>query len=524
MSQRRTPRGTRTTRRARAPGCGCPCRRPARRCWPRPRGGAGGSPRRRRGRGPGGGARGLSRGTRGSRGSCSPGRARGSWRGTRRARPGPGHDEQVAPEAGVARPVVEPLVAGVVLPPVLVERGDHQREDGRQLVLLGDPDHVPVRDVNRRQVEEVRPEHLGVPAHRLVPALGQRPRGLLVAVIRVHGVPASTVAGMRGGDHAQAFLAPGEERRGDALAPGGRFHDGRDVVDPVAVGQVVPLGPRVADGGAVPLRDEAVDEGVGVDEMGVAMLHRREVDALEQAETFPEPRVRSGHAGEVLRPAVRAVGGRRSSVPPVLGVHVPVRCLADRLPAPALGLPEEPVTGARDVGGLPVQLAVAHESIMRQPAVVEGGLDRTPGLAIVAAVGEPATGREVRDVGEGRVQPLRRSRDAKAADPRGVDQERAARQADELPVRGRVAAARVVLADGPRAQVLASRGARSPAWTCRRRTSPGRRPSGRDRGGGRRGRRRRLPSGRRWRRPPCRARRSRRPSGDRPDPPRRPSC
>ena len=72
----------------------------------------------------------------------------------------------------------------------------------------------------------------------------------------------------------------------------------------------------------------------------------------------------------------------------------------------------------------------------------------------MAAVAEAALEGQLGDVGEGGLDTLGGPGHAKRSDPGGVDEERAARQADKLAVRGRVAAAGVVLADGGRPLAL----------------------------------------------------------------------
>ena len=254
------------------------------------------------------------------------------------------------------------------------------------------------------------------------------------------------------------------------------------------------------------------------------MLHRREVDAVEQPEPGPQPCTRRGHARQLPRPAVRRKVMPRHRSLPYFSVMMPARGLADGLPPPALGLAEEPVAGARDVRRLLLELAVAREAVVAQPPVGEGGIDRAAGLPLVAAVGEPAAGGDVRDVGERRVQALARPGDAERADPRGVDEERAAGQADQLPVRGRVAAAGVVLPDRAGSAGARARGGRSRAWTCPRPMSPARRPSVRAPGGAREIAHAVPGPARRSRRPPYPGRRCRPPSAGPRGPRRRRPC
>ena len=79
-----------------------------------------------------------------------------------------------------------------------------------------------------------------------------------------------------------------------------------------------------------------------------------------------------------------------------------------------------------------------------QLAAVERRRDRAARVARVVAVGEPARRGQRGDVGERRVERVGVRDQADAADARGVDQHRAARQRDELAVRRGVPAAAVV--------------------------------------------------------------------------------
>ena len=124
--------------------------------------------------------------------------------------------------------------------------------------------------------------------------------------------------------------------------------------------------------------------------------------------------------------------------------------LLDDSPLALVGGPGAGVLLALGVRQLPFELAVTGQSILAEAAVVERGPDRAAGLGTVAAVAEPATGRELDDVVERRLDTLVRPGDLERSDARRVDEERAAGQREQLPMGGRVAAARIVLADGSR--------------------------------------------------------------------------
>ena len=140
----------------------------------------------------------------------------------------------------------------------------------------------------------------------------------------------------------------------------------------------------------------------------------------------------------------------------VLALHVFVDGLVDDLPgAPMLG-PGPRVALARRPCQLALELPVAGEPVLVEPAVGERRADRAAGLALVAAVAEAARRRDVGDVVEGGLDALVGAEDLERPDPGRVDEQRSAGQLEQLAMGRRVAAARVRSADlGRRLAVLA---------------------------------------------------------------------
>src|SRR6478735_2358097 len=158
-----------------------------------------------------------------------------------------------------------------------------------------------------------------------------------------------------------------------------------------------------------------------------------------------------GQAGRPAGPARRSGWWSprcRSSASSVFVAHLLVDFLVDDPPL-ALVLGLGPRVGLADrVVQLALELLVTGDAVGAERPGGDGGLDRAARLAVMAAVAEPAGGRQLDDVVEGRLDPLVRPGDLERADARGVDEERAARQLEQLAVGRRVAAARVRLADG----------------------------------------------------------------------------
>ncbi len=121
------------------------------------------------------------------------------------------------------------------------------------------------------------------------------------------------------------------------------------------------------------------------------------------------------------------------SLPVTLVLHVALRGDRDRLPAPPLRVPQEDVVRACSTGGLPLQLAVAEEAVGGQAPVGKRGPDGAARLPVVEAVGEPARGREVFDIGERRGQAVGGTGDAECPDSRRVDQRARRRGAGSAP-------------------------------------------------------------------------------------------
>src|SRR5918996_57883 len=93
-----------------------------------------------------------------------------------------------------------------------------------------------------------------------------------------------------------------------------------------------------------------------------------------------------------------------------------------------------------EVTQLPQQLAVALEPFRGEAAVLHGGEDRTPRLALVGAVGEPTPRGEVGDVRKSPVDAPVGIPEAELPHAGRVEDEAAAGEQDQLPVRGRVPA------------------------------------------------------------------------------------
>ena len=134
------------------------------------------------------------------------------------------HDaEQVDVEPRVLGPVGELVLGLLGLAPVLLERLDRHRDDRGHVLGADRADRVAVRQVGHAgQRVHRRPEHLGVPADRLVAAAAEHGLELLVAVEHVAHVPGPPVRRDGGRDLAAAALAPGDERLADPEAPGVR--------------------------------------------------------------------------------------------------------------------------------------------------------------------------------------------------------------------------------------------------------------------------------------------------------------
>src|SRR5215207_2535836 len=105
---------------------------------------------------------------------------------------------------------------------------------------------------------------------------------------------------------------------------------------------------------------------------------------------------------------------------------------------------------------LSLQLAIACVALAFERAVHERALDRAPGLTFVRAVGEAALGSQRLDVAEGRAEALVRIPELQLTHPRGIEQQAAAGQDDQLASRGRVSAAPVAAEAADRLHVLAA--------------------------------------------------------------------
>ncbi len=137
-----------------------------------------------------------------------------------------GDHHQVATEAGILDPLLDPVVGALPLAPVLAERGDGHLVDRPQLARLGRPEHVALGDDHGRQVLHVRPQHLGVPADRRVAEASRGPwLELRVAAEHVVGQVRAPARGVLEGDLAGADLAPADHRLHEPEAPGGRLED-----------------------------------------------------------------------------------------------------------------------------------------------------------------------------------------------------------------------------------------------------------------------------------------------------------
>ena len=296
------PRGSRTTRTGPGPGCGCPCPRRGTRRWRPRRGGAPGSARWRARRGRDGGGRGAVRdGVEQPPAESRPETSRGCCTrrtpADRRARPRPrgrggSGDRRASPRCAGRPASCSPQCSANPSTIIWWTAGSSAASGARRW--------YPSASTTAGMSCMSRTQHLGVPADRDVAQRLEGRRELDVALERVAGEMRGPIARVLARELLRADLAPAHQRLGDAEAPGGGIDDRDHVEDAVAVGEVVPLDPGVAQGGAVPLREDAVGGRVGVDEVGVAVAHRLDVDRLEHADPAPQGRVGGGHAGDVL--------------------------------------------------------------------------------------------------------------------------------------------------------------------------------------------------------------------------------
>src|SRR5262249_11020284 len=140
-----------------------------------------------------------------------------------------------------------------------------------------------------------------------------------------------------------------------------------------------------------------------------------------------------------------------SAIAFALAIHHLVR-LMDLLPPPLVLGRGGLVVPALLVGRLAQQAPVVLEPIRVEFAALDRRRDGAARLAFVRAVGEPATVRESGDVVKRRLDRRFVRPRLKLAHPGRVDEERTARQLDELTRCRRVPAATVCLTDGARAK------------------------------------------------------------------------
>src|SRR6185437_9714925 len=159
---------------------------------------------------------------------------------------------------------------------------------------------------------------------------------------------------------------------------------------------------------------------------------------------FVDPPPEDVHA-RTMRMALEPKHGRSIGSATAFRVNAPLSAPRPLHPAPAPALlrREARVLSDRERAQLALELAVALEPLARQPAVGERRSDRTARLALVAAVREAAARGQLGDVGERLVERLLAGPELELAHPRRVEQDRAARERDELAVGRRVAAAAV---------------------------------------------------------------------------------
>src|SRR4029079_1043674 len=132
-----------------------------------------------------------------------------------------------------------------------------------------------------------------------------------------------------------------------------------------------------------------------------------------------------------------------SSLGSVLAVHVFVDRLMDDLPGTSVLGSCARVALAGRTGGLAPELAMAGQTLLGQPAIGQGDRHGAAWFALVATVAEPARCGDVDDIVERGIDALVGSEHLERPDTRRVDEQRAARQLEQLAMGRRVAAARV---------------------------------------------------------------------------------
>src|SRR3972149_2836981 len=169
----------------------------------------------------------------------------------------------------------------------------------------------------------------------------------------------------------------------------------------------------------------------------------------------PNETTRSASQVSVMRPSYPGgASGRATSLPRLV---LPLRAV-DRPPLLLLPPLQLEILPDLERAQLRAELVVACQTLLRHLARLHRGADGTAGLGAVGAVAEAAGGGEAPRPPERGGQPLLAGPELDLSQPRGVDQQRAARQRDQLPVRGRVAPALVARAH------LARPGVRGRSW------------------------------------------------------------
>ena len=224
---------------------------------------------------------------------------------------------------------------------------------------------------------------------------------------------------------------------------------------------------RVAGDDAVALDDEDVVDRIAVHVVGVVAGHALGGDDLLDAGGVAGALVGRGHADVVLggvqmwrnRSPGMAGGSGTSIVVVEPGAHrhsVPPYLASMCLPTD-LWMAFQRLRSSAWARGSPLRSAKASSRSSlrwlssrstRERPVVERAADRAARLALVAAVAEAAGRGQRVDVVERRLDALVRAGDLERADAGRVDEQGAAGQHEQLAMGRRVAAARVVVADG----------------------------------------------------------------------------
>src|SRR4051794_32896635 len=166
-----------------------------------------------------------------------------------------------------------------------------------------------------------------------------------------------------------------------------------------------------------------------------------------------------GSGGQGRRSSPRGTSARTSTFrgrgPTRSGSALAGAVLADLgsgVPHGVLGLASQRVVAALLEGQLACQLLIAGESRRIDVTPTDRGQHGAVRLLLVATVREPATSRELLDVGERSTEAAAVTGQRQAADPRRVDENAAGRHDEQMPAGGRMATATVAFPHGANCQ------------------------------------------------------------------------